>query len=342
MKAIPIFGGYRLPAEWEPQEAVWFAWPTSESLWPGALNLVQEQLAQLYCIAAEFQQVRVLCSREAQSGLRERIGGANVELFDYSCDDVWCRDFGPLFMLNETASEVLISDWRFNAWGEKYAPWSQDDAATSWIAQALGLAVSKEKDVLEGGAIECNGAGVILTTEAVLLNSNRGVVSEKKAMEASLAKGLGISRVHWLGQGLAGDDTDGHVDNLARFYKRDAILYTAVPDRAHTDFAALAENERRIHNFSTIEGKPYELCTLPLPEPIFQEGIKLAASYMNYLVLNGAVLIPTYGQPDLEHEVYRIIGECYPEREIVGFDCLDIIKEGGALHCLSQNQPAVF
>ena len=341
MTTVSDSGKYRLPAEWEKQEAVWFAWPTRAALWEGKLDLVQDQLAQLYALAAGFQRVCVLCPKEAQSGLRKRLAGAGVELFDYSCDDVWCRDFGPLFMINETASELHISDWRFNAWGEKYAPWSQDDGAASWIGLELRLAVSKEKQVLEGGAIECNGAGVLLTTEAVLLNPNRGGLREKAAVEERLSAGLGISQVLWLGQGLASDDTDGHIDNLARFYREDAILYAAAPGKAHPDYAALADNERRIQNFTTVDGRPYQMKALPLPAPIYEKGEMLAASYLNYLVLNGAVLVPTYGQPDLEGEVLRIIGECYPGREIMGFDCLEIIREGGALHCLSQNQAAL-
>lgn len=341
MTTVSDSGKYRLPAEWEKQEAVWFAWPTRAALWEGKLDLVQDQLAQLYALAAGFQRVCVLCSKEAQSGLRKRLAGADVELFDYSCDDVWCRDFGPLFMINETASELHISDWRFNAWGEKYAPWSKDDGAAAWIGRELCLAVSKEEQVLEGGAIECNGAGVLLTTEAVLLNPNRGAMGVKAAAEERLSAGLGISQVLWLGQGLASDDTDGHIDNLARFYREDAILYAAAPDRAHPDYTALADNERRIQSFTTVDGRPYQMKALPLPAPIYEKGEMLAASYLNYLVLNGAVLVPTYGQPDLEGEVLRIIGECYPGREILGFDCLEIIREGGALHCLSQHQPAL-
>ena len=341
MTTVSDSGKYRLPAEWEKREAVWVAGPTRVALWQGKLDLVQEQWAQLYRWVAGFQRVCVLCPKEAQPGVRKRLAGADVELFDYGCDDVWCRDFGPLFMINETASELHISDWRFNAWGEKYAPWSKDDGAASWIAGELSLAVSKEEQVLEGGAIECNGAGVLLTTEAVLLNPNRGALGGKAAVEERLLAGLGISQVLWLGQGLASDDTDGHIDNLARFYREDAILYAAASDKGHPDYAALADNERRIQNFTTVQGRPYQMKALPLPAPIYEKGEMLAASYLNYLVLNGAVLVPTYGQPDLEGEVLRIIGECYPGREILGFDCLEIIREGGALHCLRQHQPAL-
>jgi agmatine deiminase len=340
MSLESIKGTGRLSAEWEEQAAVWFAWPTREALWPGNLPLIQAQLSELYVLAARFQKVRVLCPRVAQSGLRSLLDDAEVELWDYECDDVWCRDFGPLFLLNNGGDGLAVSDWRFNAWGRKYEPWGRDDAAAEWIAAEMGIPCLREDRVLEGGAIECNGAGALLTTEAVLLNPNRGKVESKAEVESRLKAGLGVSQVHWLGRGLVADDTDGHVDNLARFYAKDAILYAAVPTPKHLDFVALEDNEKRIQNFTTGSGKGYELQALPMPRPIYDDGKVLAASYLNYVVLNGAVLVPTYHQPEIEDVVFEILRGCYPGREVIGFDCGEIIKEGGALHCLSQHQPA--
>ncbi|CAI8345800.1 MAG: Agmatine deiminase [Opitutia bacterium UBA7350] len=340
MSEALALSNYRLPADWERQEAVWFAWPTHNNLWPSHLERVQARMAQLFCMVADFQPVYVLCPLENHSGLREHLVGAEVMLFDYRCDDVWCRDFGPLFLLNKSTQNLLVSDWRFNAWGEKYTPWTRDDQAAAWIANALKLSIKREKYVLEGGAIECNGAQVLLTTESVLLNSNRGEVFEKATIERHLMEGLGISCIHWLKGGLAGDDTDGHIDNVARFYAEDAILYAAVPDAGHKDHAILAENEQLIRQFTDSNGKRYRTKALPMPDTIFVDGQIAAASYLNYLVLNGAVIFPSYGQTDKEGEVHCILGECYPGRKILSFDCRDIIREGGALHCLSQHQPA--
>jgi agmatine deiminase len=303
---------------------------------------VQAQLAELYLQAADFQRVCVLCAAASQPELRALLGESSVELWDYETDDVWCRDYGPLFVFEAAGKELLVSDWRFNAWGEKYEQWNRDDGATTWIASRLGLRCLSEKAVLEGGAIECNGAGVLLTTEAVLLNNNRGEFLDKAVIKARLSAGLGISQILWLGGGLAGDDTDGHIDNLARFYEADAILYAAVPPKGHENHAVLADNEKRIQNFTTQSGKLFKSRSLPMPECILHEGKPLAASYLNYLVLNGAVLVPTYGQPKLEQVVMKIIGECYPGRKILGFDCCEIIREGGALHCLSQHQPRIL
>jgi agmatine deiminase len=337
--------GYRFPAEWEPQAAVWFAWPTRTDLWEGVLPKVREQLAALYVLAARFQPVRVLCPQFAQADLRAlmaRAGDASaVTLYDYQADDVWCRDYGPLFLLSEDGSELCIADWAYNAWGNKFPRQEKDRNASAWIAEQLGVRRFGFETILEGGAIESNGAGRLLTTEVVLLNPNRNGVTTKPQIEAQLAEGLAVEEVLWLDDGLVGDDTDGHIDNLARFFKEDGILMASVEDSEDDNFAALSENTRRIQAFRTPSGEPYEAVALPLPDPITLDGERLAASYMNFLVLNGAVLVPTYGQPQRDAEALRIIGDCYPGREIVGFNCSDIVREGGAIHCMSQHQPAV-
>ena len=338
--------GYRFPAEWEPQAAVWFAWPTREDLWPGVLPRVLEQLAALYVLAARFQPVFVLCPQSAQAELQAlmvKVGDASgVTLYDYQTDDVWCRDYGPLFLLSEDGSELCMTDWTYNAWGNKFPLQQKDNSASAWIADHLGLRRFVFDTVLEGGAIESNGAGQVLTTEVVLLNPNRNGEISKQQIETRLTAGLGIDEVLWLHDGLVGDDTDGHIDNLARFFKADGILMASVRDPQDGNFAALSENTRRIESFRTPDGQPYATVSLPLPEPIYLDGERLAASYMNYLVLNGAVLVPTYGQSQRDAEALAIIAECYPGREVVGFDCSDIVREGGAIHCMSQHQPAIL
>ena len=347
MKALstPKELGYRFPADWEPQAAVWFAWPTRDDLWAGVLPRVREQLAALYVLAARFQPVGVLCPESAQADLQALMAQAGdasgVTLYNYQTDDVWCRDYGPLFLLNEDGTELCITDWTYNAWGNKYPLQQRDNNAPAWIADQVGVRRFVFDTVLEGGAIESNGAGQLLTTELVLLNLNRNGEMRKQQIEARLAAGLGINEVLWLHDGLVGDDTDGHIDNLARFFKDDGILMASVTDTEDDNFAALSENTRRIQAFRTPTGQPYATVSLPLPEPIYLDGTRLAASYMNYLVLNGAVLVPTYGQPRRDAEALEIIADCYPSREVVGFDCRDIVREGGAIHCMSQHQPAV-
>jgi agmatine deiminase len=337
--------GFRLPADWELQEAVWFAWPIQKELWPDDLGKVQDQLIDLYRLCAHFQKVNILCPQSAQVELLRRIRkldtARQIELWDYETDDVWTRDYGPLFLKSAEGSPSLILDFRFNAWGDKFPLYHQDDGASKWIAEKLGVSRQASQTVLEGGAIDSNGAGTLLTTEAVLLNPNRNGSKSKVAVESLLCNELGTTEVLWLCNGLLGDDTDGHIDNLARFYRKDAILYGAVPSPEDKNFDALLENERRIEGFRTDGNTKFERRAIPMPKPVKYRGQFLAASYLNYLVLNGAVLVPTYGQQEREIVVFAVLQECYPGREIIGFDCRLILREGGALHCLSQNQPAV-
>ena len=338
--------GYRFPAEWERQKAIWFAWPVRRNLWPDCFERVRKQVAALYVLAARYQYVRVLCAAEEQPILRKLMASygddSAVELYDYQTDDVWIRDFGPLFLIHDHKQELCITDWRYNAWGNKFPEQQKDDRATAWIAEQLGLCHFEFNEVLEGGAVESNGAGYILTTEVVLLNPTRNGDTTLAKLEQQLSSGLGVDTILWLRDGLVGDDTDGHIDNLARFFKADGILIAEATDTEDSNYCALAENTRRLQDFRTPQGKPFALVRLPLPDPINHEGKLLAASYLNFVVLNGAVLVPTYDQPKNDATTLEIIGDCFPDREIVAVDCSDIIKEGGALHCMSQHQPAVL
>jgi len=340
----PSKSSVRFPAEWEIQEAIWFAWPTRMDTWPGLHAQIRSDFAALYALAARFQKVRVLCPKSEQAVVRAQIasiGGdlAAIEFYDYTTDDVWCRDFGPIFLQGEDG-RLVASSWEYNAWGEKFSAFKKDNGAPDWIAEALDIDCLEYPLILEGGAIESNGAGALLTTEAVLLNPNRSAEKGREAIEATLKSAFGLSQVHWLKDGLIGDDTDGHIDNLARFFAPDGILYAWPSEGDAANKAALAENLTRLQSFRQVNGAPYRLEPLPLPEPIFLDGQQLAASYLNFLVLNGAVLVPVYHQPESDQRALDILAKCFPGREIEPFDCRDILREGGALHCLSQPQPA--
>lgn len=274
--------------------------------------------------------------------LMQKVGEtAAVELYDYQSDDVWIRDFGPLFLVHDRKGELCIADWRYNAWGNKFPDQQKDGRASAWIADQLGIRRFAFDQVLEGGAVESNGAGQILTTEAVVLNPTRNGETTAARVERQLTSGLGADKVLWLHDGLVGDDTDGHIDNLARFFKEDGIVIAECADPEDANYPALAENIRRLQDFRTPHGEPFASVQLPLPDPITHDGEPLAASYLNFVVLNGAVLVPTYGQAKNDATALEIIGDCFPDREIVGVDCTDIIKEGGALHCMSQHQPLI-
>lgn len=336
----------RLAADWEQQEAVWFSWPKSPELWNGNLDLIQSQFAKLYKLISRFQLVRVLCPKSAEKKLQELLGEAveknRVELWEYETDDVWCRDFGPFFVSNKEGSKLLVADFRFNAWGKKFDNFSKDDAASKFIAERLEFPYHKHVMILEGGAIDCNGAHTILTTESVVLNSNRSGILEKCDFEAVVMSALNIDRVLWLCGGLKDDDTDGHVDNVARFYGKNSILYAEVPEKKNPNYRTLFENKRRLQSFVSADGEKFQLTPLPLPNPLQFEEHYLAASYLNFLVLNGAVIFPSFGEAEKEKDVQNTLEKCYPGRVAIGFDCRQIIEEGGALHCLSQHQPATF
>jgi agmatine deiminase len=246
-----------------------------------------------------------------------------------------------LFLINDAERELCIVDWRYNAWGDKFPQQERDDRASAWIAGKLGLRRFRFETVLEGGAVESNGAGQILTTEAVLLNPNRNGGLSKKQIERKLAGGLGVDSVLWLKDGLAGDDTDGHIDNLARFFMEDGILIAEAGQVENVNYHSLHENTERLRSFKTTDGHPFASVQLPLPPLRKHEGACLAASYLNYIVLNGAVIVPTYQDPERDMDALVILGDCFPDREVLGFDCSNIIKEGGALHCMSQHQPLV-
>jgi agmatine deiminase len=338
--------GFRLPPEWAPQAAMWLSWPSNPALWPGRFARIPAFFARFAAALSEFVPVRINADASAHPQIRKllldaRADLAAVQLYDHPVNDVWCRDHGPLFVKNPRTGEVAVTDWGFNAWGGKYSPWDLDDAIPAQIAASLGMRRFAHSEILEGGAIEINDAGQLLTTEAVLLNPNRNPGLTKDAYTRLLAAGLGSTEVFWLREGLPNDDTDGHIDNLTRFFSDHGLLTVTPPDDDQSPAARiLRHNHLALGEFRTVHGKKFEIEELPLPHPAVEvEGRPLPASYANYLVTNGAVLMPAYSRPTDELAAH-VLHECFPSRKIVPLDCTDVLLEGGALHCLSQQQPA--
>ena len=240
-------------------------------------------------------------------------------------------------MKNAASGEVAVTDWEFNAWGGKFPPWDQDNAIPSRIAASLGMRSFKGGMILEGGAIEINGAGHLLTTEAVLLNPNRNPQLNRGQIEQRLRSSLGVSEIIWLKQGIEGDDTDGHIDDLARFVDPRTVVACVDRDAASPNRKILADNLARLRSF------PFEVVEIPLPEACEVPGWRLPilpASYVNFLILNGGLLVPTFRQRRNDDRALGLLRELFPNREVVGIDCLDLVEEGGTLHCISQQQPA--
>jgi agmatine deiminase len=342
--------GFSMPPEWSPQEAVWLSWPVDDPRhWGGAKrNLIWNKFAEIAAAISRHELVRINAPGSDHAAIEEACNRAkavpeHLQLFDHPHNDVWCRDHGPIFVKHGTTGETAVTDWDFNAWGGKFPPWDLDDAIPGRVAAALGKRHFKGGMILEGGAIEINGAGQLLTTEAVLLNPNRNPQLGRREIEQQLRDGLGVSEVLWLKQGIEGDDTDGHIDDLARFIDPQTVL--ACVDRSPTspNRAILEDNLARLRSFLGPNNRPFEVVVIPLPEACEVPGWRLPmlpASYVNFLIVNGGVLVPTFRQGKNDDRALGMIRELFPDREITGIDCLDLVEEGGTLHCISQQQPA--
>lgn len=336
---------FYLPSEWSPQAAVWLSWPSNPQLWPGCFDKIPAFFAEFAAAISQFEPVCINAAARQHEAIAQLIAGAggqseHVRLYDHPTNDVWCRDHGPLFLKDEKTGSVVVSDWRFNAWGGKFSPFDQDDAVPSRVATALGMARIAHNIILEGGAVEINDDRQLMTTRSVILNPNRAWTGSEQAAAGVLCAGLGAREVFWLDDGLVGDDTDGHIDNIARFAPGGKIV-AACATAASPHAQVLEANRQQIAQWRRVDGSRFEVVDLPLPDRAVYapDGQALPASYANYLVLNNAVLYPAYAQPS-DSRAAAILRDVFPERQVLGIDCRAVLVEGGALHCLSQQQPA--
>jgi len=340
--------GYRFPAEWEPQAAVWLSWPAARAdCWPADLARVEAIFAVIAAEISRRQAVRINAPASRHEGILRMIDAAKpaegrVELHDHPNDDVWCRDHGPLFVKHRDTGELAVTAWGFNGWGDKFGPCDLDDQIPRRIAGALGLPRFEPGMILEGGSIEQNSLGQILTTEAVLLNPNRNPELSRAEIESRLRDYLGIDEVFWLASGIEGDDTDGHIDDIARFVDDRTIVVSRERDGSNPNHRVLAENRDRLGDFRLPDGSRPEIVEIDLPEACRAPGWRLPvlpASYVNFLVINDAVLVPVFGQERRDRAATGLLGELFRGREIVPIEALEIVREGGAIHCISQQQP---
>ena len=339
------------PAEWEKQERVWFSWPHRADTWPAEkLALIQHQFAHIITTVARFQQVSINAHESLHKGIIKLLASSNCELekitlHNHPTNDVWCRDHGATFVINKSTNKLRAVDWHFNAWGGKFPPWDLDDAIAEQMAGSMQAEHYRSPLHLEGGAIEGNGSGTLITTEAVALNPNRNPQWSKKDVESELSKALGVTEIFWLPSGIEGDDTDGHIDDLTRFVKEDAIVSIVEKNSKDPNYRILQRNLEMLQDLRTVSGSRVETVELPMPDPLIAENWRLEqlpASYANFLILNEAVLVPTFSQERNDDQALGILGECFPNREVIGIDCRDIVWEGGAIHCISQQQPSLF
>lgn len=334
-----------MPAEWEPQVAIWLSWPHKRSSWPSQFRPVPHTFAKIVSRISQFEEVRINAAAALQPRAKKlcEAAGANmvrVTFYDHPTNDAWCRDHGPIFVKNDKTGEVVITDWRYNAWGDKYPPYDLDNEIPPSIARKLKLRRFENDMVLEGGSIDVNGEGLLLTSEQCLLHKNRNPHLARAQIEENLRLYLGVKRILWVGDGIIGDDTDGHIDDITRFFKPDGFITCVEPNPRDKNHGILEENLERLRDFRTPKGKKFDLVTLPMPEPFSFQGQRVPASYANFLIINGAVLVPTFQQPKRDAEACAIIGGCFPGRDVVPIDCYHLIWGLGTLHCISQQQPA--
>jgi agmatine deiminase len=335
--------GFRMPAEWEPQAATWLSWPSNRKLWPGHYDLIPAKFAEFAAAISRFQPVHINVSKnlraEAETELQKAKADLSViKLVEIATDDVWCRDHGPIFVKHRQTGEIAVTDWEFHGWGGKFEA-SLDNQVPAKVAKHLGLQHFSFPFELEGGGIEVSGDGLLLTTEAVQNNPNRAEGRDDAAFLQAIQEGLAIDELLWIGEGLANDDTDGHIDNLARFVAPRTLIAVTENDRASPNHLPLSENLRRLRETRLRDGGRLEIIELPLPKPIRLAERDLPPSHANFLIVNGGVLVPTYGQKS-DDTALGIVREVFPGRKVVGIDCRVLLIEGGALHCLSQQQPA--
>jgi agmatine deiminase len=345
----PAQNGYKMPPEWSPQTAIWLSWPVDDPRhWGGEKrDLIHAKFAEIAAAISHSQVVRINAPGASHPAIaatcnRAKADPAHVELFDHPNNDVWCRDHGPIFVKN-TAGNLAVTDWEFNAWGGKFGPWDLDNTIPERIAKSLNLPIFKGGMILEGGAIEINGQGQLLTTEAVLLNPNRNPHLTREEIEKNLCDTLGVTEILWLDKGIEGDDTDGHIDDLARFTNDNTLLACHEPDTSSPNHQPLTDNLHRLWNFQTTSGKAFDVAPIHLPQACEIPGWRLPilpASYVNFLITNHSVLVPTFRQRINDDRALGIIAEQFPSRQIIPIDCLDLVQEGGTLHCISQQQPA--
>ena len=347
-----------MPAEWAPHLACYLAWPHNRDTWPGKFDVIPPIYADMVAKIARFEPVRLMVTDEKQiDEVRAMILEAArrtekeapgpllpIDIFHLPTNDAWVRDHGPIFV-NRLANAApagpnqIALDWRFNSWGEKYGAFDLDDVVPQKLGARYGFEVIEPNIVLEGGSIDVNGIGSLLTTESCLLNPNRNPTLTRADIEDYLRTYLGVTNVLWLGDGIAGDDTDGHIDDLARFVRPGTIVTVVEADPADINYPILRDNLERLRAMRDQDGRPFKIETLPMPPAVIHDSTRLPASYANFYIANGAILMPTFEAPT-DAVASAMLQSLFPNRRVVGVPSTDLVWGLGSVHCLSQQHPA--
>jgi agmatine deiminase len=341
----PKEAGYYFPAEWHPHIATWLSWPHKEASWPGKIETIYDRYIDFIKEISAGETININVNNEQiKQQVLHRLQQANADLskiilHTHPTNDAWCRDHGPAFLINPKPDvPKIILDWGYNAWGGKYPPFDLDDVIPTLIAKHLNLPVLYPGIVMEGGSVDFNGEGTVLTTTQCLLNENRNTHLSKAQVEKYLEDYYGISQILWLHEGIVGDDTDGHIDDITRFVNEDTVVTVVEENKQDENYEILQQNLKALKQMRLLNGKQLNVIEMPMPAPVVYDGQRLPASYANFYISNAAVVVPTYRCNNDEHAL-QIIQQCFPDRKVIGIDSTDIIWGLGSFHCLSQQEP---
>jgi agmatine deiminase len=338
--------GFHFPAEFATHSATWLSWPHKEASWPGKIESIYPAYANFIKLVAEGEVVNINVVDDAmkQKAIRhlQNVGSdlKNINFFFHPTNDAWCRDHGPAFLINPSSRKKMIVDWGYNAWGGKYPPFDLDDNIPTLIGKHYGLPVVYPGIVMEGGSVEFNGTGTLLTTTSCLLNENRNPHLDQKQIEKYLIDFYGVENILWLGDGIIGDDTDGHIDDLTRFVNGNTVVTVVESNKKDENYHPLQENLKALKKMRLENGRQMEIVELPMPSALIYEDMRLPASYANFYISNKYVVVPTFRDKN-DDKAIDILQKCFASRKVIGLDSVDIIWGLGSFHCLSQQEPQV-
>lgn len=338
--------GFFFPAEWHKHTATWLSWPHKEASWPGKIDLIYPKYCEFIKVLTQGELVRINVKDEQMAAfakqqlLLQDVDLKRIEFFEFETNDAWCRDHGPAFLINPDTKQKAIVDWGYNAWGGKYPPFDLDDVIPTKIGERFGLQVYHPGIVMEGGSVDFNGAGTLITSTACLLNENRNPQLNQQQIEEYLYNYYGVEQVLWVGEGIVGDDTDGHIDDTVRFVNEDTVVTVIEENKNDENHQLLQDNLEMLKKMRLPNGKQLNIAELPMPDEVIYEDQRLPASYANFYIANKSVIVPTY-RCDKDDKALDIIQTCFPGRKVVGIDSTDIIWGLGSFHCLSQQEPEV-
>ncbi len=339
--------GFIFPAEWHPHRATWLTFPHNEASWQGGkLTRMRPQYLQFIKAISQGEQVAIVANDHAlKESIREELEQIEVDLSKIEfvvkpTNDAWCRDHGPAFLINPATRKKMIVDWDYNAWGEKYPPYHDDNATPQHIARYLDLLSVQPGIIMEGGAVEFNGAGTLLTSRSCLLNPNRNPGLNQDQIEEYLSNYYGVDQVLWVEGGIAGDDTDGHIDDTTRFVNEDTVVACVEIHPSDENYAILQTNLKQLKSMRLLNGKPLNVIELPMPQKVEIDGFRAPGSYANFLICNTGVIVPVFNNP-MDEAALRILEQAFPGRNVLPLDASEIIWGQGSFHCLSQQEPAV-